>query len=437
VPVADVNVEVFSQSGNFVGSTRTDSTGRYLTQGIPAGQHYARTSNSKGYLNQLYQGMLCVGCAVTAGTPIGVLAGGTVGSIDFALSIGAGTVSGTVLDRQTGSGVANVNVNFYDNSGNWVSSGYTDTTGRYLSNTLPPGLYYARTSNTQGYINTLFPDISCPPCAFASGTAVPVLAGGETNNVNFLIAPHGAQIRGRVTQAGSSAGIGGVNVNVYDDAGRLVASALTTADGTYIGDGGLPAGTYFARTLNALGYPDLVYSGIPCASCDVRTGTPIVVGEGAIRADIDFQLNSSAVINFEDLPDSMPPTPLPISYQGVTWTNWLTYAPYSQPYQPDGINALYAAADAATFAFRERAFLGAWFSRYPQAPPGDIFFELYHNHSLVWVSAPLADTSPQLTFLPSGYAGPVDEVRVRSLGNSMTALGSAWIMDDVSFGASP
>jgi hypothetical protein len=35
----------------------------------------------------------------------------------------------------------------------------------------------------------------------------------------------------------------------------------------------------------------------------------------------------------------------------------------------------------------------------------------------------------------SGYAGPVDEVRVRALGNSMTGAGSPWIMDDVTFGA--
>src|SRR4029453_11353801 len=41
--------------------------------------------------------------------------------------------------------------------------------------------------------------------------------------------------------------------------------------------------------------------------------------------------------------------------------------------------------------------------------------------------------SPALTFLPSGYAGLVDEVRVISLGNSMLSIGSVWIMDDVTF----
>jgi hypothetical protein len=52
---------------------------------------------------------------------------------------------------------------------------------------------------------------------------------------------------------------------------------------------------------------------------------------------------------------------------------------------------------------------------------------------LVHTSAILADTPPTLTFLPSGYAGQVDEVRVRSLGGSMTTQGSAWVIDDITF----
>ena len=48
-------------------------------------------------------------------------------------------------------------------------------------------------------------------------------------------------------------------------------------------------------------------------------------------------------------------------------------------------------------------------------------------------SATLADTPPTLTFLPSGYGGLVDEVRVRSLGSTIVAAGSTWVMDDITF----
>jgi hypothetical protein len=134
-----------------------------------------------------------------------------------------------------------------------------------------------------------------------------------------------------------------------------------------------------------------------------------------------------ALIDFESLSDSVPfGSPFSTVYQGVTWSNWLTYAPYSPPYQPAGVNAIYTAVDSAGFTFSERVFLGAWFTRHPQYP-GAIYFELYLHGSLVAVSGPLADTPPALTFLPSGYAGLVDEVRVRS------ANPGSWLMDNVTF----
>src|SRR5262249_41636546 len=61
----------------------------------------------------------------------------------------------------------------------------------------------------------------------------------------------------------------------------------------------------------------------------------------------------------------------------------------------------------------------------------------YRSGSLVATSGVLAQTQPHLTFLPSGYNGLVDEVRVIALGTSMTAAGSPWIMDDVSFADGP
>ena len=142
----------------------------------------------------------------------------------------------------------------------------------------------------------------------------------------------------------------------------------------------------------------------------------------------------SLVVDFEDQPDTIDlETPFPSSYWGIMWTNWLHAAPYAAPFQPDGINAVYAAVDGATLTFSERVFVGAEFSRYTVGT-GDVYFELYHQGQLVATSALLADTAPQRTFLPSGYAGLVDEVRVRSLDGSMTPTGSAWVMDNLTFG---
>ena len=100
-----------------------------------------------------------------------------------------------------------------------------------------------------------------------------------------------------------------------------------------------------------------------------------------------------------------------------------------------------------SFTFPDQVFVGASFSApllFDERFVSRIFFELYDNGSLVHTSDDLASAS--LTFLASGYADTVDEVRVftlpngGTLGSLMTAGGSAWIMDNVTLeqgGVSP
>jgi hypothetical protein len=154
--------------------------------------------------------------------------------------------------------------------------------------------------------------------------------------------------------------------------------------------------------------------------------------EGLVFDDITFSRAATTVIDFEDQPDSFVNTNFPGSYRGITWTNFRHFAPYNPGYQPGGVNAIFAAVDGAKFTFPEQIFTGADFSTFP-GTTGAIYFELYRLGTLVHTSAPFGGPATTLTFLPSGYAGPVDEVRVRSLGNSMVAAGSMWVMDNVSF----
>jgi len=144
-----------------------------------------------------------------------------------------------------------------------------------------------------------------------------------------------------------------------------------------------------------------------------------------VRGDL-----SATVVDFEDVADSVPfYQPFPASYHGITWTGWYHYAPYGAPYQPHGVNAVFSLGDAASFSFPEQMFVGASFSRNPTYP-GRVYFELYDRRQLVWTSSDLADLPPQRTFLPSGFAGLVDEVRVRS-----TTGAGGWLIDDVTFAA--
>jgi hypothetical protein len=157
-----------------------------------------------------------------------------------------------------------------------------------------------------------------------------------------------------------------------------------------------------------------------------------------------FSLPAGAnTITFEDQPDSFSQSPFPVSYQGVTWTDghWFHYAPYEPSgYDPDGVNAIYAVNVGGfnSFTFPDQVFVGASFSApllFDARFVSRIYFELYDNGLLVHTSADL--NSAALTFLASGYANAVDEVRVFTVANGgtqgslMTPGGSAWIMDNV------
>src|SRR5262249_34064527 len=53
-------------------------TGQYAITGLQAGNYFARTTNSAGYLDRLYDAIACAtDCTVTSGTPITMTNGGT------------------------------------------------------------------------------------------------------------------------------------------------------------------------------------------------------------------------------------------------------------------------------------------------------------------------------------------------------------------------
>ena len=99
-PLQNVGVQVYNSTGGLVSSTSTDALGVYTVSGLAAGTHFAKTSNTQGYVEQLFSGKPCTGgfCSVTTGTPITVTDGTTTQNIDFALTAG-GVITGTVRSR--------------------------------------------------------------------------------------------------------------------------------------------------------------------------------------------------------------------------------------------------------------------------------------------------------------------------------------------------
>jgi hypothetical protein len=300
VGISGATVRIYDANGSFVTSQDSFSNGLYVSgTGLPTGTYFARTSNDLGYLDQLYNGISCaLGCSAKSGTPISVTAGTTVTNINFALQKG-GTISGKVTDANTSAPVPNVFVDIYDGSGSFITNGVSNGAGNYTTfDGLPAGTYYALTSNSQGYINRLFNGIQCGLlCDPTTGTKIVVTVAANTPNINFSLTK-GGTIGGKVTDAGSSAPLSSVSVNLYDASGTSVSTSLTNGAGTYSFTG-LPPGTYFARATNSFGYINQLFSGIQCpfSSCTPTSGTPIVLSSGGTVSNINFGLQKGGTIN--------------------------------------------------------------------------------------------------------------------------------------------
>ena len=306
--VASASVRIYAASGASFGFANGDGSGHYITgTGLPAGIYYAVSTNRGGYVDELYGDVPCPGgaCVPMSGAPIAVTMGATTTGIDFALDEG-GLVSGTVTHAATGTPLAGVSVRIYALSGSWIGSGYADGSGQYLTSGytdasghyatsagLPAGTYYAQTYNSDGYVDQLFDGVECAGdgCTRADGTGVSVVPGVTTGGVDFALAP-GGRISGRVTESGSGTPLESVYVEIFNAEGNRVSGGYSDASGHYATRSGLPAGTYYARTANALGYVDELYDDIPCSGygCDPTSGAPIAVTSASVTSGVDFAL---------------------------------------------------------------------------------------------------------------------------------------------------
>ncbi|HET8674290.1 MAG TPA: carboxypeptidase-like regulatory domain-containing protein, partial [Blastocatellia bacterium] len=290
-PITNVNIEVYNSTGAFVASTMTDGSGNYTSPAVLAtGNYFVRTTNALGYINEVYNNITCVICNPITGTAVAVTDGATTSGINFALAPG-GRISGTVTNASTAAPLVGVNVQIFDSGGAFVANGNTDGSGNYISDAgLPAGNYFARTNNSQGFIDKLYNNITCAPCNPTSGTPITVTGTSTTSGINFALNA-GGRISGNVTDASSAAAIANVNVDIFNSTGAFVTSGFTDGAGNYTTGNGLVSGSYFARTNNSSGYVNKLYNNITCVSCNVTSGTPISVTAGATTSGISFALN--------------------------------------------------------------------------------------------------------------------------------------------------
>jgi hypothetical protein len=173
LPLAGVTVEVFRNT-TLVSSGASVSDGTYQLN-VPAGTNYRVVFSKQGFLSVEYQG---VNIQVGETTILE-----TVLQIDQAYS-GQGSISGTIRDALTGSGVSGVTVRLRAGinvqSGPVVATTSTNASGVYAFSNLSAGNYTGEASHT-GY-NTSFFSVLClggQTVANQDATISPQLNAGE------------------------------------------------------------------------------------------------------------------------------------------------------------------------------------------------------------------------------------------------------------------
>jgi hypothetical protein len=306
-PIANIGVQIFNAAGVGLGQVNANGSGVYTSTGLPAGTYYARTTNIQGFVNKQWNGLDCpqTSCLPTAGTPIVVSGTATTSGIDFSLTMG-GRISGTLTDATTHAAITFQSVTLFSSAGVNLGNVSTDGTGTYTSQGLPPGNYYVRTAtgttflNNQvvGWIDQLWNGTVCVPACLSptTGTPIAVTSGVTTSGINFALTVAGS-VSGIVVDAGAlTTGLSSVGIQIYNAAGAFAKGTTTNNVGGYT-VGGLPAGTYYARTSSGPNqfYQDELYREMPCGSgCTVTAGTPITVPPLGMAIGVDFTLSAGA-----------------------------------------------------------------------------------------------------------------------------------------------
>jgi hypothetical protein len=249
--IEDVTVSAYDNNWNYVTSTVTGSDGSYILAALNAGNYYLHTTNTSGYIDNFYRsspGAVMRGNA----TAIAVTDGMDTPSMNFSLSTGAGSISGTVLRDPELTAIQDIVViayQFSDYTGQYAAWATTDASGNYSIPGLAPGSYYVKTTNSLGYLNEYYDNVDISGLA----TTLSVTAGVDRADADFSLTM-GGSISGRVTSNSDGEGIEGVRIYAtknIDFNEMLSRPAVYTDSDGYYSVIGLTAGYYIVSTNGA------------------------------------------------------------------------------------------------------------------------------------------------------------------------------------------
>jgi hypothetical protein len=186
----------------------------------------------------------------------------------------------------------------------WSTS--TASNGSYALQDVPSGSWLLAARLSFDSVPQLYRGIDCDTsngfnlsgCPFAQATPLQVADQSTLSGIDFSLRRTGTRSV-RVVDDISGLPVPGVSIDVWDSAGRHVATSVTDSEGrAYAGIASGTSGSYALSTDNALGYRDEVYDNIGCAigsvffgGCALTGYTPVVLPSASTAPPITIGLS--------------------------------------------------------------------------------------------------------------------------------------------------
>jgi uncharacterized repeat protein (TIGR01451 family) len=318
-PLPEVRVIITNREGSYLGELRTDREGFYRSNPLTNDEYFAYTgAEPTGFARELWDGHVCspaLNCEdpaviTTNGAPIVVLDGEAIA--DFALD--SVDLSTSIFGQVTGDGLplANVNIELFDEFGNYWGGRVTAFNGDYSFYGLDNDgrSYRLRVNNPPpGYDFELYNDRPCPGNGCDPiGEGDPVFPASEID-IDLPYIGTTPRFYGQVvnsdTLQGVSSSIAYMGVQLWDADGNIVANTGTDPNGRYqfiLSDYELGAGTYYLVTEQDQAYHGLINEtndGTQCFSdCNpLNIGAAPEVPTADENLRVDFSLEPALKIS--------------------------------------------------------------------------------------------------------------------------------------------
>ncbi|WP_459501728.1 carboxypeptidase regulatory-like domain-containing protein [Bacillus sp. C1] len=210
ITIAGANVTLRDNNGVLVSTTTTDGAGAYTFSALAPGS-YRVIANAINYDTQI------VGAVVSANQ---------VTNADINLIVNPGSLSGTVIDSQTGTGVNGATIRVVNQFGITVATTQPNNIGAYTVPSLAPGTY----------------SVIFAADGYGTQTVGAVIASNQVSTTNVSLIPLAGSVTGEVIDSQTNLPINMASVSIFLN-NVLIANTITNVAGNYTFTG-LTPGNY-------------------------------------------------------------------------------------------------------------------------------------------------------------------------------------------------